>query len=211
MYKDDVRFLTDYEKHQGYKQRLKSGLKRGCWLGVLITTLLAYALLVLCTFFDPNETRNEMSTLLQSVQQMNPHIKMPDGTIKPMTEKQRQLAVKAWNVNIEAKAQAEELKNLKGELEQTFGVGSSYEVPGLTKGSVAPTDRVTVSAPDILKEVLGKDFKSLVNSDTVFKPTDALKSIAFDGDDPRSEKLRECLSIQSGVTVTLLVSTSKAG
>ena len=155
-----------------------------------------------------------MSTLLLSDLQMNPQIKKPDGTVKPMTEKQRQLAVQAWNANLDSKAKTEEMKELKGQIEKSFGTGTSYEVPGITKGSVAETTSMSISSPDELKEVLGKDFKLLtkeVKSEVSYKPTDALKALALDADDPRSSQVRECLTINQGVTVTLRGSTSKAG
>lgn len=103
------------------------------------------------------------------------------------------------------KKQMDDLKNQLDAIQQKLIEAhgpASLIVPGECRVIISEREALEISDVAGLKAVLGDRFDDLVKTRTTHVPSDKLKEMAVDGDDPKRDAIGACLTVKVSQSIT---------
>ena len=141
----------------------------------------------------------------QAKKEPTPKGEITNRTTGEVTKAPKKLVEKVergFAIKREMDALKEELDGINSQLIEEVGPNHTIEVEGLVKASISESQRVKVAQPGTLRGVLGQRFEDLVREETRYEPEPKLKEMAFAGDDPQADKIRDALTISTSRSVS---------
>ena len=124
-----------------------------------------------------------------------------DGNRETASKSTRELVSQAWDAKRRMEEAKADLDRLNAAILKRLDDGDAVVLPGLCRCTVSGRETVKVSDAGALHGALGNRFSDLVEEAISYKPTDKLKDLAADADDPLSAQVRAALTISTSRVV----------